>query len=121
MLTNDYAWCNNDYDSYHPVGEKMPNPWGLYDVYGNVWEWCRDRYVTDSYSTDNNMPTNGFVAASSGSSENRMLRGGCYNSGVGSSSSTGRHGISYNSKHNTGTGGDYLNSVGFRLSWGVHE
>lgn len=48
----DYAWyTDNSNTRPHPVGRKKTNPWGLYDILGNVDEWCLDRYDRDFYST----------------------------------------------------------------------
>jgi len=46
----DYAWYkDNDGGKSHPVGQKKPNPWGLYDMYGNVYERVADTYASDYY------------------------------------------------------------------------
>ncbi len=71
----DYAWYgSNSGRKTHPVGEKYKNAWGLYDMHGNVYEWCEDWYH-DSYSS---APTNGSAWISPAGSV-RVLRGGCWN------------------------------------------
>ncbi len=69
-----YAWYRDNANSRtHPVGQKRPNRWGFYDMYGNVNEWVQDRWH-DNY---NDAPSDGS-AWESGKSPRRMLRGGSW-------------------------------------------
>jgi len=70
----EYAWYRGNHQGkLHEVGQKSPNPWGLHDMHGNAWEWCRDWYESNYYSrcaggvTDPTGP---------GKGTSRVIRGG---------------------------------------------
>lgn len=69
----DYAWYSaNSVDKPHDVGQKKPNPWGLYDMHGNVFEWVQDKW-NNNYD---GAPTDGSSWEENGSG--RVNRGGGY-------------------------------------------
>ncbi|MFC1605098.1 SUMF1/EgtB/PvdO family nonheme iron enzyme, partial [Planctomycetota bacterium] len=78
----DYAWFDGNADKVgqdyaHPAGQKIPNLWGLYDMHGNVFEWCSDYYDEKYYSNSPSVDPKGPSAGIS-----RSVRGGSWdNSG----------------------------------------
>jgi formylglycine-generating enzyme required for sulfatase activity len=72
----DFAWfADNSSKKTHPVGRKKPNPWGLFDMHGNVAEWCQDLYDPNYYKASPEKTPRGPAEAN----EN-VLRGGSWKS-----------------------------------------
>jgi len=71
----EHAWYHgNSGDQTHSVGRKEPNAWGLYDVHGNVWEWCEDVW----HGPYAGAPDDGSAWTAGGDQDRRVLRGGCW-------------------------------------------
>jgi formylglycine-generating enzyme required for sulfatase activity len=109
MISNDTGWyisnsgTNNSTRRTHSVGEKQINDWGLYDMHGNVWEWCWDKYAAYTTSGTQTDPTGGDEY----SGDYRVQRGGSWSDSEDKLRSAARQVISYpNGKYN---------HVGFRL------
>jgi len=90
----DYAWYfENDGGELHPVGQKKPNAWGLYDMHGNAWEWCQDWH----HDTYERAPSDGTAwIDKSGTRGYRSYRGGFFGDYPGSFTSAAR---SYETPH----------------------
>jgi formylglycine-generating enzyme required for sulfatase activity len=98
-----YAWYDsNSSDATHPVGQKEPNGWGLYDMHGNVWEWVQDwydeKYYSGSPGTDPRGPSSGSF---------RVNRGGSWDADASGCRSADRNG---------NTPGNRICDLGFRLA-----
>jgi formylglycine-generating enzyme required for sulfatase activity len=81
-----HAWCaENAGGRTHPVGQKLPNPFGFFDMYGNVWEWCSDWYgdLAGGRVTDPEGPALGAL---------RVYRGGSWGSNADRCQSSNRDG-----------------------------
>jgi len=83
----NYGWYfSNSGRRTHSVGQKEPNPWGLYDIHGNVFEWVQDRW----HNTYDGAPTDGS-AWEDGISPYRVSRGGSCNFDAGNCRSANRN------------------------------
>jgi len=89
---DDYAWYNlNSENSWHKSGQKKPNLAGLYDIFGNLWEWCSDFYDVNYYKIRPNKNPQGPQTG-----DYRVVRGGSWSNGPEMLSSSNRNALNPN-------------------------
>jgi formylglycine-generating enzyme required for sulfatase activity/serine/threonine protein kinase len=90
-MLGEYAWFRgNSSRVTHPVGTKKPNAWGLFDMHGNVWEWCSDGY-SNGYSNFKKSAVHDPREPSRG--PGRVIRGGGFGDVAGPCRSASRNGV----------------------------
>ena len=77
-LLDEFSWVDFNASGVgesfsHKVGLKKPNPFGLYDMHGNVWEWCSDWYNANYYKSSPDRDPQG-----PGTGTEKVMRGGCF-------------------------------------------
>jgi formylglycine-generating enzyme required for sulfatase activity len=88
---DEHEWhAGNSGGRPHPVGKLKPNPWGLYDMHGNVPEWCWDRYDAEYYGKRESLDPPG-----SSRGEQRVVRGGSASQRAAQSASRNSLGVGY--------------------------